>query len=636
MLPDRLVFRDLANDYGLDGEVEEFADGEATGLRFFVQIKATDEADLKKALRVRVKLSTANYFRVQAVPVLMVRYLAAEKQLFARWFHLFDPYYEHLGDTHLTFTWNPERDLLVEESMPQMLSEAAAVMEAKSSKIALPIRVAVSTPDHGAFSFSPAEIELGIRAAASRCSELVKVVEEFDDHLVSLTVNDELFSSNVAGLASLTFHVDELPGIDDVVSLGSELFACTTVALARAGHADVAARLAAHFFPASFIALIPPMSLEVAEAMAYAGRAAEALEVSEELDSDDGETARFAAMTFLLSALRRGVHLREAERERLVETMKARMERREAAGDLPAAASEAVGLGNYYRAIREFPAAIEAYERALELDPNYRAREHLWRELAGAYFLAGRYRDSADAYAKAQSVAEAPSLEVEACRADALMYAGHFEEAYQLFEPIVQDETHLGAWAATKLAALHWVIRTTGARSQDRRPAAAEKLAGEFAERSLEREEIDALSAEIWELDAVSPLGWFNLARDFLDNGQEEAALFAYLTTAVMQEGDVEAWVNVVILATRLDDWRLASAAIVTAARLNHEAFLLELTRQAKAAFSSRHDLDRFLAGVNELIGEVLPEESEDFEVRFVNQGQPVESIHLAPPGQTP
>jgi hypothetical protein len=63
-LGDRFVFRDERDDYGLDGTVEEFDEaGPATGLRFHVQLKATDEQDLSRSLAVQIKRETANYYR---------------------------------------------------------------------------------------------------------------------------------------------------------------------------------------------------------------------------------------------------------------------------------------------------------------------------------------------------------------------------------------------------------------------------------------------------------------------------------------------------------------------------------------------------------------------------------------------
>ncbi|HST68931.1 MAG TPA: DUF4365 domain-containing protein [Solirubrobacterales bacterium] len=633
LLPDRLVFRDIDREYGIDGEVEEFDDKKATGLRFLIQLKATDEVDLSKALKARVKLSTAAYFRAQPVPVLMVRYLAASDSLYARWFHQFDSYYEHEGERELTFRWE-DRHQLSEKGATHLLNEAAAVMEAKSIKLDLPVRAALTSPSEGAFDFSPAELELGVRAAASRCSDLLEIVKPEEEHLLSLEINEGQLAAHVPGLGGLTMHMDELPE-EDIAALGSELLSCLVVALARAGHADLASRMAVHFFGDSLLAYMPPFYFEIAEAMAYSARTSEALELAELLDQRDEEDAEAASFAFLLAALRRGAHLRKEEQKRLVVTMEARIQRRVELGNVSDAASESVGLGNYFKTIKNFPKAVHAYEHALELDSAYESREHLWLELAGVYFLAGKFPESAEAYGRALSLAETPALDVQARQADALMHAGEYQKAYDIFEPITADETDLGAWATTKAAALWWVIRTTGVASQDRASAEATQIAAQFADRELSPTEVARVSEEIWQADAVSPLGWFNLARDYLNNGQRENAMFAYLVTAVMQEGDVEAWVNVAHLGMFLDEASLAAAAIVTGARLNGEKYMVEFARVARASLPDPQAREEALSAVNAMLEEALPEKAEaGFEVRLVSEGKPIESVRLPPPGR--
>ena len=635
LIPDRLVFRALDHDYGIDGEVEEFAEGRATGVRFFVQLKATDEKKLDKALKTRVKLSTAAYFRAQSVPVLMVRYVAATNTLYARWFHQFDPYYEHLGEQELTFKWDPSEPLS-EDGASRLFDEAAAVMDAKSLKLELPVRTGVSTPAGGAFGYSTSELKLGVRAAAKRCPDLLQIVGEDEEHLVALAIAEDQLSAHVPGLGSVTMHLEGAFNFDGGIDeIGIELLSCAVVALARAGHVDLASRVASFFFGQSLAARMPPLSFEVAEAMAYAARSSEALEIAEELDADGDDSARVAGFSFLLAALRRGVQLRGDEKSRLVETMEARIQRRQNEGNSVGAAGEAVGLGNFFRSVGDFPDAVHAYKNALSLDPSYESREHLWLELAGSYFLAGQYPESAEAYGRALSLSEETALEVQARQADALLHAGKYEVANRIFEPIVADETHVGAWAATKACALNWVISTTGITEQDRDVEAATSIAGNFAERTLSDVEVAEVSRTIWDLDAVSPLGWFNLARDYLDNGDEQSALYSYLVTAVIQEGDIEAWVNVVSLSLSLGEEALAAAAIVTGGRLNGERFLLELARVARENFPDEKTREEFLSAVSGMLDEALPAQSDPgFEIRFVSGDSPVESVHLPPPGR--
>ena len=76
-LPSGWVYRDLQQDYGIDAEVEVFdVDGLATGTKFSVQLKATDQANIREALRLHFPEAKCNYFASQDTPVLIVRYHA--------------------------------------------------------------------------------------------------------------------------------------------------------------------------------------------------------------------------------------------------------------------------------------------------------------------------------------------------------------------------------------------------------------------------------------------------------------------------------------------------------------------------------------------------------------------------------
>src|SRR5688572_4543822 len=74
-LPAEWTAEQRRNDYGVDYDVEIFADGAATGLRFGVQLKGTGE--LTGAPSVRIKQKTLNYWSSQDQPTLIALWDAA-------------------------------------------------------------------------------------------------------------------------------------------------------------------------------------------------------------------------------------------------------------------------------------------------------------------------------------------------------------------------------------------------------------------------------------------------------------------------------------------------------------------------------------------------------------------------------
>ena len=77
-LEERFLLRDDVPDFGIDGSVEEFdSEDKATGLRWFVELKATDEEELGDGLRRSIPVEHADFYNSLSLPLLMVRYLAA-------------------------------------------------------------------------------------------------------------------------------------------------------------------------------------------------------------------------------------------------------------------------------------------------------------------------------------------------------------------------------------------------------------------------------------------------------------------------------------------------------------------------------------------------------------------------------
>lgn len=64
LLPEEWVYRQLSHDYGIDGEVEVFSGGEATGLIFKVQLKGT-RRDVRTVRLSHDKATTTHHCRCQ-------------------------------------------------------------------------------------------------------------------------------------------------------------------------------------------------------------------------------------------------------------------------------------------------------------------------------------------------------------------------------------------------------------------------------------------------------------------------------------------------------------------------------------------------------------------------------------------
>lgn len=87
VIPNNWLFRDISPDYGIDGIVEVFEEnGNASGGIFLIQLKATDEEKIERALHVVLKTDSGKYYANILLPVLIVLFHSKSNNIFARFF----------------------------------------------------------------------------------------------------------------------------------------------------------------------------------------------------------------------------------------------------------------------------------------------------------------------------------------------------------------------------------------------------------------------------------------------------------------------------------------------------------------------------------------------------------------------
>jgi len=110
LLPEGWVYRQLSHDYGIDGEVEIFSNGIATGLIFKVQLKGT-RRDIRT---VRLSHDKAAYYASLSIPVLIVLHHGPSGRVFARWFQSFNPHDEPPAEHSIGLTFRDDDEVSAE------------------------------------------------------------------------------------------------------------------------------------------------------------------------------------------------------------------------------------------------------------------------------------------------------------------------------------------------------------------------------------------------------------------------------------------------------------------------------------------------------------------------------------------
>lgn len=616
------------DDYGIDGEVEVFdAAHEATGIQFLVQLKATDEEDVGKALRRSILHGHASYYRSLALPVLMVRYVDEEEALYTKWFHSYDSYGTKPDARSLTFRWATE-DRWTDARPAELAAEARAFLALRSAALLLPMGFDLDIVTSDAWGLTPAEISIALRAAAEVRRDVVRMeAGEPTPGGGRLVVRPNRLAVELATVTSATLHIDEryAPG-PLAETLARDVLALGALAFEHVGQGGVAGRMAWSFLAGSSLLFDEAAVFALAAAMSNARMVREALELSEALDTP---TPSNTSVWFTTPALAHARSLSPDEVEHYRRTLRARIERREAAGELIEAAREYHNLANHHRNRAEPVEAVELYERARKRDPEYEQRQHFWEEYAGVLFGAHRYDDAVTAYERALDLG-ADSWSA-ALRADALLFTGRYADALEAFAVVNSTRGDEGRDAEWELKArvLHEIVEVRGIDRQARRSQEAERLAGTVAEEPQPGlEQAREILGRALEFDALSPLAWVNLGFAAAQTGEEEAAGTAFLAAAALAEWDAPAWACAFMYAALTPDPELARAILVTGRRLssgNMVPQLIRLVREQPDGFP----YEEFLHMLNKELEELAEDLDDGYALRSVKAGHPVETIEV-------
>jgi tetratricopeptide (TPR) repeat protein len=629
-LDERFLFRDDVPDFGIDGSVEEFDHNDnATGLRYFTQLKATDAEETENALKRSIPIEHANLYNSLPLPLLMVRYLASSDELYVRWWHnpLPGKRPPKANAASLTFHWSAA-DRFEAGDSDRLAEEARGFLELRSASPPLPFFFEVATEDTP-FGLTDAEIELALKAQAKKRPDVVEL--RWEKATGRIFVDGKLAVIELSGTRAASYELGESydPGVEGE-QLAIDLMALTATALARWGQSELAARMASTFFASSTLAAQPEAALLLSGSMTDARRLSEALAIAEEIDASGLPAEKNTSFFFTLTPRRHGGSLSDAEKAEYVTAISRRIERREGVGEEIEASREAVSLANFLRVEHDGPAAVELYERAAQLDPEYLQRVHYWHELAGVFFFSGRYDESAKAYAKTLELGgdEWAAL----LRADALMFAGAYAEAREAFRAAVGqiESFERGSEYPLKIGLLDTLIDECGLARQERNLPAAKALLEEVIKDDWVAER-DQLVAKCWEaidVDGLDPIAWWNLASATEKEGDLEVAGLRFLYAALCQPVDAEAWAFSFLHLWSAERHELLPMILTTGERLTGGRVLPEINRLMKEAVDPK-ERGELISALGMMVEELADPRSDGFELRFVRSGEEVESVEI-------
>lgn len=262
-VPDEWVYRSLLRDYGVDGEVEIFdSAGNSTGLKFLVQLKATAEPDLDRALAVSLDKDKYDYYWSLDLPVLMVRYHAPTQYIFARWFHTYDPYYDKKGTQFkrtFTFRWSKDDRWGDNSTAEKIALDVKAFRQVRSSNIPLPVSLTLTFIYPEIRGVSSGIIASAIRKQAKRLPAVIRITESgVTEGVGSIVVSNDKVVVELASIPCVTIHMSKgYPAGVVSPSFPFDVLILVALALGKMSHSNIAAQMIAAYAENSFLTMHP-------------------------------------------------------------------------------------------------------------------------------------------------------------------------------------------------------------------------------------------------------------------------------------------------------------------------------------------------------------------------------------------
>jgi tetratricopeptide (TPR) repeat protein len=626
-LPSTWVPRSWDQDYGLDEHVEIFSNaGVATGRSFLVQLKATDQADIGKAIAVRLKTRTVSYLREQDLPVLIVRFHAPTGTLFARWFHTFDPHYGRRNQKTITFHLT-EGDRWSESTPTQLEEEVERFRYLRTQRLTFPVRVELRLVDKEVQGVGRGALLLDLRKYFNEIPDLVELgtnaaPTERTDPPVVIEVSTETTVINANSAPTVTLHhtfdyeqtqARERLAIDVVVAFA--------LWLDQVGETNEAARLARNFLARSNTIQDDSTLLRLLGCFVRSHRIPEALDLAEELETS-GES--WASQVLSTSLLLRAGSLTPTEKSAVEGYLRRACAKADELGDADAGRVAYYNLGNFLRS-RNDEEAFACYASAAELDPHYLDRPYFCRELAGLLFLLGEFDTAAFMYERA--IGLEAGAHTRALWADALLFAGRYREALTALEEYLAAEPDPPPEFVLKSMVLPRLVARFGD-VQRRRPDEAVGLAGVPPGEPSHESAIE----EALERDALCNVAWFNLGVTLAAHEKDnDRALFAFLLAALTAPSDVEAWSNAFGLALASEKYLETAPLILTNGYWLNGPKMLERVALHGRSQPNGFPLDEYLRAVDSILA-MMPKDRSGPTVRFLGEGPDYVELDLGRP----
>lgn len=601
-IPRNWVMRDKDKDYGIDVEVEIFDEnGNATGLVYWVQLKATESSKPKSTRKVDLGVNAVKYYEQLEIPVLIVRYSETEDRFYCKWDHEVDLYYAKKNAKTIRVTFS-DADVWDADSAAHTVSYLKRLRAIRSGAITLPVSVSLNVVGDSVKGVSRGILSSEFRLALKNYPHLAVYESNSENSTLRIIVKADELVVSLSAVTGCTFH--DIAKQEDA-SLAETIAAYSllgfAVAMAQLGQLEVAARV---FLDKKLIDRFLQREVLFKKYIPILIRTSRYDELVDSVCEVIGSNMSDNVLESITvaSAIFNSNSDDAARNCKFQQLLEKCLDKSIRIGEKSMIGMAHYNLANHYRCRGSAKQAVLHYLKARKYFPKYLKQIYFYRELGGALFELGKYRFSSRAYKRALEMG-APS-DVKALYADALMFGGFYKIALETFNEYIHSTDVVRSEWLLKALFLESVVRNTGIDIQERR---VKQALGEvdIAKANDPVAFESGLNASIM-ADMLCGLAWFNMGLLRGRQKRHSAAAFSFIACGLVQTWDIEAWVNATLSCLIQGQVDALFLQVIDAAyRFNGDEYSTMLHQKLSDSFS-----DPYLEAITNLLDAAMPIDS--------------------------
>lgn len=536
LLPAEWVYRTPTHDYGIDGEVEIFdADGYTTGMRFLVQLKASDSKKVNEALKLRLRIEKLNYFNQLNQPILIVRYIDTTEEIYVRWFHSLNDKTDKIAEKSFCMIFK-KKNAWCDNTLKWLRDELGVYSLLKNHPLKKPLEIDLCIAAHTSLSSHTTDfVSQLIKSGRTTSIISFSIFDGAQSKPMKVRIINDEIHIRLGDFASFKARFKPPSNDEHVKSLISDVNIYLAFLLHHSTHYGEADCLFDAFFNSANIKYIPHIFLSYISTKIRTNKVSEVLDylvyISDEYAINQSEIYELIIISMvMITKTANHSHYRKIENTYLQLISKF-----EGADQKLIASTLIYNLGNFLSNHGDKRQAVKHYIHAAKLNPDYKFRAYWISELAGLLFLLKKYVFSSKLYHLSLSME--PTSEMRGRYADSLMFSGKFEQAMKEFELSLEEDVgsieNSAEWCL-KHHCLQEIVNVLGIKEQSLGPNASI----DFMRNCSEEQAVNYIK----DVNTLCPECLFYVATKLALKEDKDRAVVFFLLSAFADENYDDSW----------------------------------------------------------------------------------------------